>query len=118
MSNIKEIECDTRNIRNRKAKKFPSKKEKSIKLKYKYDKMILKEKNKSNNIENNDNNENIKTIENKLDLLVTKRWYRNSRHHRHCLYCNGSKYLDKKRKKNYEKEETDFSIYDYNYRKK
>ena len=107
---VSRIINDTRNIRNRKAKKFPSKIEKSIKIKIQLQKKLINEKKISNN------DEKIKTIEKAINSLENTSWYRR-RHHRHCHLCNGAKYSGKRRTKNYEKSEFDFSVYDYQKKK-
>ena len=115
MNNELEIIHDSRNIRKRQSKKYPNKKEKSLKLELSLKRQLSKEKNKYNSFEKN---ENIKIIEKELSLLREKSWYR-IRHHNHCLYCNGPKHLFKKRTKINEKKifDLDFSVYDYHWDK-
>ena len=115
MNNELEIIHDSRNIRKRQSKKYPSKKEKSLKLEFSLKRQLSKEKNKLNSLEKS---ENVKIIEKEISLLKNKSWYR-SRHHNHCLMCNGPKYFFKKRTKINEKEilDLDFSIFDYHWDK-
>ena len=113
MNNELEIIHDSRNIRKLKSKKYPSKKEKSVKLELSLKRQLSKEKNKNNSF---DKNENIKIIEKEISLLKNKSWYR-SRHHNHCLFCNGPKYFFKKRIKNKGNLDLDFSILDYHWDK-
>ena len=106
---------DTRGSRRRKANKFiKNKKEKSEKIRISLQRKLNSENNKP---EDTKNNEKIKEIKEEIDSLHSKSWFR-VRHHRHCCYCNGAKYSEKKKKKNYDKENFDFCVYDYQRTKK
>ena len=110
-----EFDGDTRNARRRNANKFiKSKKEKSEKIRKSLQRKLNSEMNKQEDIKNN---EKIKEIEEEIGSLQNKSWFR-IRHHRHCCFCNGAKYSEKNRKKNYDKENFDFCVYDYQRKKK
>ena len=101
---------DTRNARRRKANKFiKNKKEKSEKERLSLKRKLSKERKKPDEIKSD---EKIKEIDEELGSLQNKSWFR-IRHHRHCCMCNGAKYSEKNRKKDYDKEKFDFCVYDY-----
>lgn len=110
-----EFDGDTRNARRRKANKFiKNKKEKSEKIRLSLKRKLSTERKKPDDTKRD---ERIKEIDEEIDSLHKKSWFR-VRHHRHCYLCNGAKYSEKNRKKNYDKENFDFCVNDFQRRKK
>ncbi len=110
-----EFEGDTRNSRRRNANKFiKNKKEKSEKIRLSLKRKLSSEKKKPDNVKDD---EKIKEIDEEISSLQNKSWFR-VRHQRHCCLCNGAKYSEKNRRKNYDKENFDFCAYDFQRRKK
>ena len=85
-----------------------------MKIEKSLERYLASERNKLNNDENK---VYIKNIENEIWNLYKKSWYR-SRHSSHCYLCNGAKYSEKNRIKNFNNQRIDLGINDYHYTKK